>query len=34
VMAPMIVLYFISIGMAYLAERGRAKKRKEAVESS
>jgi sec-independent protein translocase protein TatC len=34
VMAPMIILYFISIGLAYIAERGRAKKGKEALESS
>jgi sec-independent protein translocase protein TatC len=34
VMAPMIVLYFISIGLAYIAERGRAKKGKEAIEGS
>jgi sec-independent protein translocase protein TatC len=32
VMAPMIVLYFISIGLAYLAERNRAPKQKEALE--
>jgi sec-independent protein translocase protein TatC len=32
VMAPMIVLYFISIGLAYLAERGRTKKQKEVLE--
>jgi Sec-independent protein secretion pathway component TatC len=30
VMAPMIILYFISIGMAVIAERGRVSKQKEA----
>jgi sec-independent protein translocase protein TatC len=29
VMAPMIVLYFISIGLAHIAERGRANKQQE-----
>lgn len=32
VMAPMIVLYFISIGLAYFAQRNRAPKQKEALE--
>src|SRR4030067_1581623 len=31
VMAPMIILYFISIGLAYIAERGRISKQKEAL---
>jgi sec-independent protein translocase protein TatC len=31
VMAPMIILYFISIGLAYIAQRGRISKQKEAV---
>jgi sec-independent protein translocase protein TatC len=31
VMAPMIVLYFISIGLAYLAQRNRSTKQKEAL---
>jgi len=31
VMAPMIILYFISIGLAYIAERGRSTKQKEAL---
>ncbi|HSB66128.1 MAG TPA: twin-arginine translocase subunit TatC [Anaerolineales bacterium] len=32
VMAPMIVLYFISIGLAYLAQRNRSSKQKEVTE--
>jgi sec-independent protein translocase protein TatC len=32
VMAPMIILYFISIGLAYLAQRNREPKQKEALE--
>lgn len=32
VMAPMIVLYFISIGLAYFAQRNRAPQKKEALE--
>jgi sec-independent protein translocase protein TatC len=32
VMAPMIVLYFISIGLAYFAQRNRTPKQKEALE--
>jgi sec-independent protein translocase protein TatC len=32
VMVPMIVLYFISIGLAYIAERNRAPQEKEALE--
>jgi sec-independent protein translocase protein TatC len=31
VMAPMIILYFISIGLAYIAQRGRISKQKEDV---
>jgi sec-independent protein translocase protein TatC len=33
VMAPMIVLYFISIGLAYIAQRSRTVKQKEAVDN-
>jgi sec-independent protein translocase protein TatC len=32
VMAPMIILYFISIGLAYFAQRNRAPQKKEALE--
>ena len=32
VMLPMIVLYFISIGLAYFAQRNRLTKQKEALE--
>jgi sec-independent protein translocase protein TatC len=31
VMSPMIVLYFISIGLAYIAQRGRVTKQEEAL---
>jgi sec-independent protein translocase protein TatC len=31
VMAPMIVLYFVSIGLAYIAQRNRSTKQKEAL---
>ena len=34
VMAPMIVLYFISIGLAYFAQRNRATKQKEALQKT
>src|SRR4030042_624308 len=34
VMAPMIILYFISIGLAYIAERGRMSKQKEALSNN
>jgi sec-independent protein translocase protein TatC len=34
VMAPMIILYFISIGLAYIAERGRSTKQKEALSNN
>ena len=34
VMAPMIILYFISIGLAYIAERGRISKQKEALSNN
>ncbi len=34
VMAPMIVLYFISIGLAYIAQRNRTPKQKEAMEKA
>jgi sec-independent protein translocase protein TatC len=34
VMIPMIILYFISIGLAYIAERGRSTKKKEALSSN
>jgi sec-independent protein translocase protein TatC len=34
VMAPMIVLYFISIGLAYIAQRGRLTKQKEALSNN
>jgi sec-independent protein translocase protein TatC len=34
VMSPMIVLYFISIGLAYIAERGRLPKQKEALKNT
>ncbi len=34
VMAPMIVLYFISIGLAYFAQRNRSSKQKEALEKA
>ena len=34
VMAPMIVLYFISIGLAYFAQRNRSPKEKEALEKA
>lgn len=34
VMAPMIVLYFISIGLAYFAQRNRSAKQKEALEQA
>lgn len=34
VMAPMIVLYFISIGLAYIAQRSRSVKLKEAVDNA
>jgi sec-independent protein translocase protein TatC len=34
VMLPMIVLYFISIGLAYLAQRNRTPKQKEAMEKA
>lgn len=33
VMAPMIVLYFISIGLAFLAQRNRTTKQKEALDN-
>ena len=34
VMAPMIILYFISIGLAYIAQRNRSPKQKEALENT
>jgi sec-independent protein translocase protein TatC len=34
VMAPMIILYFISIGLAYLAQRNRSPKQKEVMEKA
>ncbi len=34
VMAPMIVLYFVGIGLAYFAQRNRASKQKEALEEA
>lgn len=34
VMAPMIILYFISIGLAYIAERGRTNKQREALSNN
>lgn len=34
VMAPMIVLYFISIGLAYIARRGRSTEQKEAMSNT
>jgi sec-independent protein translocase protein TatC len=34
VMVPMIILYFISIGLAYIAQRGRSTKQKEALSNN